>query len=279
MNSSGEKREGKATRRRGSREHGGGRQQKSSQQAAFSNPPSVPSTQHLQPHAADVHVASFFSIHRPISITASVPPTSNTEAFDSLFSSKRPARTTDPADVILTLSTAARSLENAAAEEDMNDAAAGGYGHFDAGGGGDQYDAIDASNMYISVEEYARRLRPFHPPPPPAPASDSASAVDSASSVDESSSSSSSKSSMYDAQTSPFVRPDDMNAPPAAGSEGDASVDVPNGAGVGYVERPHEDRSMHVISTKRRRRLKMKKHKYKKLLRRTRTLRRKLDKA
>lgn len=199
----------------------------------------------------------------------------------------------------------------------MNDAAAGGYGHFDAGGGGDQYDAIDASNMYISVEEYARRLRPFHPPPPPAPASDSAAAVDSASSVDESSSSSSSKSSvsatqpqktgspeeeasssyystvltiresthadgyykMYDAQTSPFVRPDDMNAPPAAGSEGDASVDVPNDAGVGYVERPHEDRSMHVISTKRRRRLKMKKHKYKKLLRRTRTLRRKLDKA
>lgn len=37
-------------------------------------------------------------------------------------------------------------------------------------------------------------------------------------------------------------------------------------------------RKMYAISVKRQRKLKMKKHKYKKLMRRTRTLRRKLDK-
>jgi Mitochondrial domain of unknown function (DUF1713) len=37
-------------------------------------------------------------------------------------------------------------------------------------------------------------------------------------------------------------------------------------------------RKMYAISVKRQRRLKMKKHKYRKLMRRTRTLRRKLDK-
>ena len=50
VSASGEKREGKATRRRGrdhSRHNGSS---KSNRHAAFSNPPSVPSTQHLQPH-------------------------------------------------------------------------------------------------------------------------------------------------------------------------------------------------------------------------------------
>lgn len=37
-------------------------------------------------------------------------------------------------------------------------------------------------------------------------------------------------------------------------------------------------RKLYAISVRRQRRLKMKKHKYKKLMRRTRTLRRKLDK-
>ena len=57
-------------------------------------------------------------------------------------------------------------------------------------------------------------------------------------------------------------------------------IDVPK-LGVKYIEGPNENQNdiMHAMSTKRRRRLKMKKHKRKKLLRRTRTLRRKLDKA
>ena len=55
-----------------------------------------------------------------------------------------------------------------------------------------------------------------------------------------------------------------------------ADIDAPGQSGVDYVERPYQNGSMQAISTKRRRRLKMKKHKHKKLLRRTRTLRRKL---
>ena len=68
-----------------------------------------------------------------------------------------------------------------------------------------------------------------------------------------------------------------MNAPGA--TENESFIDVPRNKGNTYMERLRNNRTMHAISTKRRRKSKMKKHKYKKLLRNTRTLRRKLDKA
>jgi hypothetical protein len=65
-----------------------------------------------------------------------------------------------------------------------------------------------------------------------------------------------------------------------AGEQEGVTIDAPSGtSGMTYVERIRHNRSMHAISTKRRRKVKMKKHKFKKLMRRTRTLRRKLDKA
>jgi hypothetical protein len=46
-----------------------------------------------------------------------------------------------------------------------------------------------------------------------------------------------------------------------------------------FRERRHNDRVLHAISVKRQRKLKIKKHKYKKLMRKTRTLRRKLERG
>ena len=48
---------------------------------------------------------------------------------------------------------------------------------------------------------------------------------------------------------------------------------------MGYLERFREDMEWHAISVKRQRKLKMKKHKYKKLMKRTKNLRKKLDRG
>ncbi|KAA8646362.1 hypothetical protein EYZ11_008739 [Aspergillus tanneri] len=279
---SGEKREGKASRRKG-KDSNGRNGSKSNQHTAFSRLPSVPSTQHLQPH--DVHVASFFSIHRPISVSTTVPPPSSSEAFDAIFTMKRPTKQ-ETDDVMLTLSSTVHSMENAfqvAAEQE------GSVNGFEMEGG--QLDGMNMSDMKISIEELAKRLRPFHPPPPPVPFEELAARDMDAESEDLHTQEISSYSTVltihesthadgrktYEAHTGPFVRTTEMDAPSAEEDQG--IIDVPNGSESTYIERLRNNLTMHALSTKRRRRLKMKKHKLKKLLRRTRTLRRKLEKA
>ncbi|KAL2863625.1 mitochondrial 37S ribosomal protein mS38 [Aspergillus lucknowensis] len=277
-----EKREGKSSRRRG--KDGSSRtSSKSNQPGAFSRLPSVPSTQHLQPH--DVHIASFFSIHRPISVSTTVPPPSSPEAFDSIFVSRLPLKG-GADDVIFTLSSAVSSMENAAhhlAENDSHMSA------FEVEGS--QFDGLDMSELKVSVEEMTKRLRPFNPPPPPVPfdepneataaqsgdlhQSQETSSYSTVLTIQESTHSDGSKT--YEAHTTPFIQARSMEAPGA--DEAEAIIDAPHNSETTYIERARNNASMHALSTKRRRKLKMKKHKFKKLLRRTRTLRRKLDKA
>ncbi|KAI9928943.1 hypothetical protein ASPWEDRAFT_150448 [Aspergillus wentii DTO 134E9] len=274
---SGEKREGKASRRRGK---DGNARQKSSQQSAFSNLPSVPSTQHRQPH--DVHVASFFSIHRPISVSTTVPPTSSAETFDSIFSKRSTKNEAD--DVIFTLSSAVDTMEGSAQnmEQDESNILTRGS-NFEMDGA--HLDGINLGDLKISVDELTKRLRPFHPPPPPVPfdeAKDAHQAIEpegtsysTVLTIHESTHADGRKT--YEAHTTPFVRSQDMDAPGVM--ENEAIEELPTNSGATYIERLRNNRTMHAISTKRRRKSKMKKHKFKKLLRKTRTLRRKLDKA
>ncbi|KAJ5887910.1 hypothetical protein N7495_007951 [Penicillium taxi] len=267
----------KATRRRGKDSATRNASSKSSQHAAFSKLPSVPSTQHRQPH--DVHVASFFSIHRPISVTTTVPPTSTFEAFDAIFSSKKILKN-EPEDVIFTLSSTVQSMENNAMSESEDQF---GQIHRSFSEADGELRMLDGPER-MSVEDYVRTLRPFHPPPPPTPmdmsaeteAMESQEAETSYSTVltiRESRNADGSKS--YEAHTGPFVR-DEIEAP---GMHDEMTIDMPSTSGMTYVERLRNNRTMHAISTKRRRKAKMKKHKFKKLMRRTRTLRRKLDKT
>ncbi|KAB8077810.1 hypothetical protein BDV29DRAFT_167485 [Aspergillus leporis] len=276
----GEKREGKASRRRG-KDSSGRNGSKSSQHTVFSRLPSVPSTQHLQPH--DVHVASFFSIHRPISVSTTVPPLSSPEAFDAIFTARKPSKQ-EADDVIFTLSSAVNSMENSAFPLGEQE---GTLNHFDMEG--NHLDGMNMAELKVSVEELTRRLRPFNPPPPPVPFDEmkdngaveleNFSAHETSYStvltIHESTHADGRKT--YEAHTGPFVRTPDMDAPGAG--ENEALIDVPSQPGTTYIERLRNNRTMQAISTKRRRKLKMKKHKYKKLLRKTRTLRRKLDKA
>lgn len=312
VSSSGEK--SKSSRRRGKDNgpRGGSSKSQSQQHAAFSRLPSVPSTQHQQPHGEysrhrsvlrpnhfcdrlsniyfpDVHVASFFSIHRPISVTTTVPPTSTSEAFDAIFSSKKFLKN-EPDDVIFTLSSTAQSMENMAGMSESEDQ----FGQLQRSFASDQngeLQMLDGSEAKISVEEFTRRLRPFNPPPPPVPMNTNSSASDAVESdpynqdtstystvltIRESRHADGRKT--YEAHTGPFVRSDVED--PATEHDG-ISIDVPTGSpsGMTYIERRRHNRTMQAISTRRRRKAKMKKHKFKKLMRRTRTLRRKLDKA
>ncbi|GFF43656.1 hypothetical protein IFM46972_07281 [Aspergillus udagawae] len=272
---SGDKREGKSSKRRGKDGRNGS---KSNQHAAFSRLPSVPSTQHLQPH--DVHVASFFSIHRPISVSTTVPPPSSAEAFDAIFTAKKPSKP-DTADVILTLSSAVHNMENAAynlgEQEDQMNILSRGFNEAEG------LDGMNMSELRISIEELTKRLRPFQPPPPPVPydeAKDASAAEETSSfstvlTIHESTYPDGRRT--YQAHASPFVPTQDLEAPGAG--ENDSIIDIPHGSENSYIERLRDNNTMHAISTRRRRKLKMKKHKFKKLLRRTRTLRRKLDKA
>ncbi|KAJ5648318.1 hypothetical protein N7490_004690 [Penicillium lividum] len=282
VNSSGEKT--KAARRRGKDAGARNGSSKSSQQhAVFSKLPSVPSTQHRQPH--DVHVASFFSIHRPISVTTTVPPTSSSEAFESIFS-KRLLKN-EPDDVIFTLSNTVQSMEGSNGMSEAEDPFGQMHGRFTSDANG-ELQMLDNPEAHMSIEELTRRLRPFHPPPPPVPMNMNAEAEAMESqtqseqdttystvlTIRESRHADGRKT--YEASTGPFVR-DEMEAP--AGMH-ELTIDAPSSTtGMSYVERLRHNSSMHAISTKRRRKVKMKKHKFKKLMRRTRTLRRKLDKA
>lgn len=261
-------------------------------------------------HIIDIHVASFFSIHRPMSVTTSVPPTSTSETFSTIFTSKKQAKARQN-DVIYTITSAVNVIESAfprnqhpAEENDLRTAVTQASSS-NAESEVTHLDGVPMQDLRLSVQEFAKRLRPFNPPPPPVPMDEAQQAsleaeaestpteqsYSSVLTIRESSHADGSRS--YEAYTTPFVRVEDMEAPSGAGTETMGEQYAPESARFPtrfldrmrirqlrweqYMER--KNRTMHAISVKRQRKLKMKKHKYKKLMRKTRTLRRKLDKT
>ncbi|KAJ6166580.1 hypothetical protein N7470_002027 [Penicillium chermesinum] len=294
VNSSGEK--SKSARRRG-KDNGARNGSKSASsmphfQSFPAFPPPSTDNRMVSNQGEYVHVASFFSIHRPISVTTTVPPTSSSDAFDAIFSSKKSLKN-DPEEVVFTLSSAVQTMENSAHAE-----AEDPFGQLQRSFASDadgELRMLDGPEARMSVEEYTRRLRPFQPPPAPVPMNMELQAVAEAEAesmeaqemqnqettystvltIRESRSADGRRT--YEAHTGPFVR-DEMEAPAL---NGEISIDAPAGStsGMTYGERRQHNHTIQAISTKRRRKVKMKKHKFKKLMRRTRTLRRKLDKA
>ncbi|EER27077.1 hypothetical protein CPC735_024130 [Coccidioides posadasii C735 delta SOWgp] len=272
------------------------------------NLPSVPSTQHLHPQ--DIHVASFFSIHRPMSVTTTVPPASTSEAFSTIFSAKKQAKARQN-DVIYTIASAVNVIENAiprhqqSTEDSDLRAAVTQASASNAEPDVTHLDGVPMQDLRISVQEFAKRLRPFNPPPPPVPmdeaqqakimdveaeGTESEQSYSTVLTIRESSHADGSKS--YQAYTTPFVRVTDMEAPSGTETEAMGEQHTPESARLpsrfldrmrirqlkweAFMER--RNRTMYAISVKRQRKLKIKKHKYKKLMRKTRTLRRRLDK-
>jgi Mitochondrial domain of unknown function (DUF1713) len=245
-----------------------------------------------------VAVSAFFSLYRPISVTSAVPTVGTNSTFDTIFHSrnKSPVK---PSQVISTLSSAVDSLEAAhqqgeayehSAEHDLHNAtAAASVTNNESAEAVRHLDGVpNNSPLQFPGDLLSGRFRPFNPPPPPTPItpikpthseeirSPERKSYSTVLTILESTLPNGSKA--YNVTTSPIV---------TTGSEHTTEA-VPSpvrflGRMLERQERWEEYRSgrdgdgMWTISVKRQRKLKMKKMKYKKLMRKTRNLRRRLD--
>lgn len=291
------------------------RKRKSKAQDAANDPfhgfPSVPSTQHLSQEgtpppaplseprdalpwhvltSAALGLSSFFSMHRPISITNSVPRAISDEAFGEIFAARAGAPTAakpSSNEVISTLSRAVDDLEGPMAKMSISRAEADA-----AQQPGDGVQKIDLrhadgreSSLSVQVKSMTGQFLPFQPPPIPEPGSASGEAVNAAADQDADLSP---ERRVYRAM---FTIEETLDA------DGQVQVlahsprildDGQDGAPTRYIDRVrrarHEDalvrrgESMHAISVKKRRKLKMKKKKFKKKLKSSRKLRERLHK-
>jgi len=243
-------------------------------------------------------MASLFSLHRPISVTAVIPSPSSYSSFSSIFE-PGPAVKPRPAEVIYTISAAVDNLEKAATPSEQQPPALSSPQSPPP----QTYDTLRAAvtqaspsnaepaqptnldgqppqTININIEELARSFWPFRPPPPPTPMS---------------------SFSMESAPEPPPVRPTRTRQITFFTARTPLHRDPTYPTRPQYVEprnsgrQPFLDRMRErhesweegraeklremwrAISVKRQRKLKMKKHKYKKLMRRTRNLRRRLD--
>jgi len=297
------------------------------------NLPSVPSTTHLHPSGMgsvftffllnkrpsneieDIHMSSFFSIHRPISLTTPIPNESSNKAFSRIFDAKPPSRA-KTADVIYTLSSAVDNLESAASASQSQDAQQMSPEEMDLRQAVTQASSsnsdhpthhldIPAKTLHLNLQELAKNFRPFVPPPAPVPLGARTESSQRAShetqsqteadtppeptqksytttlTIHETSYPNGQKT--YKTHTTPIIEG------PSPESSGNSIRYLPpapqNQPFLGrmrqrqaqYLERVGESDGWMAISVKRQRKLKMKKHKYKKLMKRTKNLRRKLD--
>lgn len=155
---------------------------------------------------------------------------------------------------------------------------------------------INGGNVKLVIEEFARRFRPFNTPPAPTPLSDAdIEAAEAQAAAEEAGEEMQARSLEVDIQNQdhdPYVQQVVMNVieQDSADHDGfftphsapmmqieDASnmreiQEQVSGRRLGHRRRP----AMYAISVKRQRRLKMKKHKYRKLMRKTRNARRRL---
>ncbi|PVH76367.1 hypothetical protein DL98DRAFT_465051 [Cadophora sp. DSE1049] len=267
--------------------------------------PSVPSTQHI-PHL-QISASDFFSLYRPMSLTHIFPKAVTDEAFASIFTPRTKANKTEG--VISVLSeiqqdfeemsrqmsggvkiTVAQESEDAWNEEtdDVRAAITAESYHRKSG---------DAKNLDSAPQEggenimdfpphiLSGRYRPFHPPPAPVPMDSSESLAAGKEAAQQE------QEPLHRTYTAMLTIEESTDA------NGDVTYmahssplieDAPRSGPTKFLERMQqrreryriqrpEENDMLAISVKRQRKLKMKKHKYKKLMRRTRNLRRRLD--
>ncbi|KAF1849486.1 uncharacterized protein K460DRAFT_376106 [Cucurbitaria berberidis CBS 394.84] len=212
------------------------------------NIPFVPPTNHLRED--DVKLSAFFGLHRPISISRSFPEVAPMDVFNAIFEVREPndaqrmQRTKD----ILSGFVQRIHAELDAQEERRADAAQAQATY--------HLDELPLPTQQ-SVENFAARLVPFSPPAAPV-AYDPLATESTAEAY-----------SSYDVSVSINQRITEVPLPSSA-------TESPKTFREHVARRRY---GMLLISVKRQRKLKMKKHKYKKLMKRTRLLRRKLDRT
>ncbi|KAL8776707.1 MAG: hypothetical protein Q9213_008166 [Squamulea squamosa] len=257
----------------------------------------------------DIQVASFFSHYRPISITRSFPAPSSESQFSSIFESKLPPRS-PIGDTIYTVSSAVDSIENAIYGQQQRDTSGP-----KSSSSNNEITHLDGEPQHITLDihELSKNFRPFVAPPAPVAFDDSKSVTlkrnktikertfSTTLTITEQAHPSGQRtyqayvSPMREDQPSPTAQPLPSSTAPLQGGSPYQDVEViditppigrqPFRERMRNRQQAWEDglngqkrQIWRAISVKRQRKLKMKKHKYKKLMRKTRNLRRRLDK-
>ncbi|KAF2686925.1 hypothetical protein K458DRAFT_429845 [Lentithecium fluviatile CBS 122367] len=258
------------------------------------NVPHVPPTDYLQ--KPEVKISSFFSLHRPISLTSPIPPISTNTSFDSIFKVRASGDKKAMMNNIQTLSSGIESLEAALRVHEKQ--------------APEETVRIEAEVQHLdgppqpSVDQFMSRFVPFRPPPAPMPIGQIAETDYATELIEDSSitpasvkqrawstevvvteSTDATGKRTYSATTAPMV---EISVPPRVNSQDAEDFEIRQP----FLQRMKQRQitntryrdnlgrpDMLAISVKRQRKLKMKKHKYKKLMKRTRLLRRKLDRT
>jgi hypothetical protein len=255
-------------------------------------------------------VSSFFSLHRPLSLSTTIPPPSPSGAFDNVFETKQERDPWEngnsaerrPEDVTYALKDLFESLDiasNGAQEEGLRFEVLQ-ESHSNQEG----VKHLDGAPRLKSLDEVVASFRPFEAPPPPQAFTEEFRVADKgvkktltkaqkktyAATVFITESTSANGEKTWTAASSPVLRvpnPVEQQAfqtPPrypfrermrlreqdSLSRQRENMRRDPSAASKG---------KMLLISVKRQRKLKMKKHKYKKLMKRTRNLRRRQDRA
>ncbi|KAK2601646.1 hypothetical protein QQS21_004796 [Conoideocrella luteorostrata] len=246
--------------------------------ASFKRLPSVPSTHHMSQEA--LGLSSFFSLHRPISITQTMPRTVSDEHFASIFAPRTKVnKVTD------TMSTISSTIDNL--EAPMAQLTIGGHDDQGMGEGMQRVEIRNPdgteSSLYLQVDTMSGEFLPFRPPPlPQAESAAEADGLSAEADAVEPAPHHRVYKAMFTIEES--TEPDGQirivaHSPRIVNDEQPRSFLERMAKRQLQADAARGRRDMYAISVKRQRKLKMKKKKYKKLMKRTRNLRRKLDRT
>ncbi|KAI1209189.1 uncharacterized protein F4807DRAFT_427506 [Annulohypoxylon truncatum] len=248
--------------------------------------PSVPSTQHLPQEA--LALSTFFSLHRPMSTTNSLPKAITQDAFAQIFASQ--GKNSKYNDVMTTISRTVDELEQPMQNLTLENQQ-GGENMTDANG--EPMHKIDLkhpdgteSSVYVQLNSMSGQFLPFRPPPLPQAENAAEPEVDAKL---EKMMECIPQTRVYKAMFTLEESTDENGQLRIVAHSPELVEEAP--APRTFLERMAmrqirwreesrgESPDMLAISVRRQRKLKMKKKKYKKLMKRTRNVRRKLDRV
>ncbi|KAI8955537.1 hypothetical protein F4801DRAFT_528101 [Xylaria longipes] len=255
--------------------------------------PSVPSTQDVPQEA--LALATFFSLHRPMSVTHSFPKAITDDAFAQIFAPR-----TKPIAYNKVMSTLSRTVDQL--EQPMQGLSIAtqhvthGAASHEANGEPIQQISVrhadgTESSLYMQLDHMSGQFLPFHPPPIPQPLSGSEAEAGMAPSEEEAPLQQEPQTRIYKAMFTLEETIDASGNTRIVAHTPELIEDNAGDAGLAVANPPRtflgrmalreikrgQANGMLAISVKRQRKLKMKKKKYKKLMKRTRNERRKLD--
>ncbi|KAF3095931.1 hypothetical protein TWF569_001283 [Orbilia oligospora] len=228
--------------------------------------PFVARTDHLR--AKDIHASAFFALHRPVSVRFPVPGIYNSNSFQKLFDPSTPLSNMELHKIQQEVQARQPTINENDSTSDQDSILSPDEVRAYARNGAqtEQKSSSSEPQIKISSSLLFEQYLPFNPPPPPEPISGETIKTEKAS-FEKLKGMQIITSTEGSADGQPYILAFFQ------GPENQTNR-------VGRIRKTmrSEVPTMQALSVKRQRKLKMKKHKYKKLMKRTRTLRRRLEK-